>query len=434
MLSTSGLGVGPITVPPYDISANVRFTLGPGCSRFDYGHGGPGGPVNAPPTAVADARPTTVEAGELVTFDGSGSSDDQQTANELTYAWDLDGDGSFETPGQIVTHSYNIAGDYTAKLRVTDAGNLSATDTVTIHVNGADPCPPFTATGSYGNGFDVATDGWSVNTPVNGLPTSLPWQVTTDPLAHGGTKSFSSDATTLDIKDDRLVSPPVDLSSSSQLSFWHRYGFESGFDGGVLEVSTDGGTTWGDVLAGGGSFAQGGYDGSISTEYSSPIAGRSAWTAVDFTGAANPMTKVIVNLGAYAGNDVKVRFRLAADPAGVGSLPGAGWWIDDVQFTNLVEPATCANNAPFAIDDEASTTTGNSVTVNVIGNDRDPDGDALTVTNVTAASHGSTVNNHDGTVTYTPAVSFSGSDTFGYTISDGRGGTASTTVTIYVDP
>src|SRR6185436_15490390 len=169
----------------------------------------------------------------------------------------------FETPGQIVTHSYSIAGDYTAKLRVTDAGNLSDTDTVTIHVNGAEPCPPFTPTGEYSNGFENGSAGWAVQTPVNGLPTSLPWQVTTDPLTHGGAKSFSSDATTLDVKDDRLVSPEVDLSSQSQLIFWHRYGFEPGFDGGVLEVSENGGA-WTDVLEGGGTFSVGGYDGTIS--------------------------------------------------------------------------------------------------------------------------------------------------------------------------
>ena len=38
------------------------------------------------------------------------------------------------------------------------------------------------------------------------------------------------------------------------LKFWHRYQFEDGFDGGAVEVSTDGGATWVDVLAGGGNF------------------------------------------------------------------------------------------------------------------------------------------------------------------------------------
>jgi len=422
VLNTSGLDVGPIPSGQYNISANVRFTLGSGCARFDYGHGGPGGPVNAPPTPVADARPLTVNAGEPVTFDGSGSSDDRQAPNDLTYAWDLDGDSTFETSGAVVTHTYNTAGDHTATLRVTDADGLSDTDTVTIHVNGVEPCPPFTNTGSYANDFEGATDGWSVTTAVNNIPTSLPWGLRPDPLANSGANSYASDATTLDLKDDRLVSPAFDLSSQSQLTFWHRYGFEAGFDGGVLEVSEDG-ADWHDVLDGGGSFAEGGYDGSISTGYGSPIAGRAAWTSIDPSTMPTTMSKVVVNVGAFAGSNVRFRFRLGADEISVpGSLPGAGWWIDDVSVSKLVEVATCSNNAPLANDDEATTTTGTPVTINVLGNDGDPDGDTVSVSSVGAAAHGTTHDNGDGTVTYTPSSGYAGSDGFDYTVSDGRGG------------
>jgi len=433
VLRTSGLGVGPVTVPPYDISADVRFTLGPGCARFDYGHGGSGGPVNAPPTAVADARPLTVQTGEVVTFDGSGSFDDHQTAADLTYAWDLDGNGTFETPGQIATHTFTTAGAHTATLRVTDADGLSDTDTVTVTVQGVEPCPTFTGTGSYSIDFEGATTGWVDDPAVTPIPASVTWRVPpTDPLAHSGTKSFFSDAATLDVKDDRLVSPAVDLSSTSKLIFWHRYGFESAFDGGVLEISSDGGTTWTDVLEGGGSFAEGGYDGSISTEFGSAIAGRGAWTNAAADGALNPMTRVVANLGAFAGNDVKVRFRLVTDTLGAGSLPGAGWWIDDVSFTNLLEPSTCADNPPLAVDDTATTTTGTPVTINVVANDGDPDGDTISVSAAGDPPHGSTVNNHDGTVTYTPDAGYAGSDGFSYTISDGRGGSDTANVAVTV--
>jgi hypothetical protein len=53
------------------------------------------------------------------------------------------------------------------------------------------------------------------------------------------------------------------------------------------------------------------------------------------------MSKVEVNLGAFAGLDVRVRFRLACDPFIAGSEPGVGWWIDDVQFTNTVAEGFC---------------------------------------------------------------------------------------------
>jgi immune inhibitor A len=110
-----------------NLRGNVQFTLGGGCAPYDYGY--EGGNFNAPPTAVAQARPTTVTAGEEVTFDASASTDD---AAGLTYAWDF-GDGSAAT-GEVAHHSYSTAGTKVATLRVTDAGGLTAEDTVTITV------------------------------------------------------------------------------------------------------------------------------------------------------------------------------------------------------------------------------------------------------------------------------------------------------------
>jgi hypothetical protein len=72
------------------------------------------------------------------------------------------------------------------------------------------------------------------------------------------------------------------------------------------------------------------------------------------------------------------------------------------------------------------------VTIPVLANDSDPDGDTLTVTSATQGEHGASVVNGDGTIAYTPAAGFTGTDTFTYTISDGRGGTATATVTLSV--
>jgi len=139
------------------------------------------------------------------------------------------------------------------------------------------------------------------------------------------------------------VTPPQKLSSTSHLIFCHRFQFEDGFDGGALEVSTDGGATWVDVVAGGGSFVSGGYNGSISGSFGSPIASRPAWTGGDATAA---MTRVEVDLGAFAGLDRLVRFRLAADRLAVGSQPGVGWFVDDIQFTNTLAEAPCPTPTP----------------------------------------------------------------------------------------
>jgi YD repeat-containing protein len=92
-----------------------------------------------------------------------------------------------------------------------------------------------------------------------------------------------------------------------------------------------------------------------------------------------------------------------------------------------------ANQPPSAANDTATVTTGSSVTISVLGNDSDPDGDALTVTSASGATKGTTSITSGGTaVLYTPNAGQSGTDTFTYTISDGRGGTASAAVTVTI--
>jgi fibronectin type 3 domain-containing protein len=90
------------------------------------------------------------------------------------------------------------------------------------------------------------------------------------------------------------------------------------------------------------------------------------------------------------------------------------------------------NSPPVAADDTATTPQGQAVTVNVTANDTDPDGDALTVTSVTQPAGGSAAIVSASSVRYTPNSGFHGTDAFNYTISDGRGGTASATVTVTV--
>jgi VCBS repeat-containing protein len=85
------------------------------------------------------------------------------------------------------------------------------------------------------------------------------------------------------------------------------------------------------------------------------------------------------------------------------------------------EPSTGDNFfAPQAIYDPIATDMETAVTLDVSANDTDLDGnlDATSVVIVQSASHGSVVNNGDGTVTYTPDVGWYGGDTIVYNISD----------------
>ena len=88
------------------------------------------------------------------------------------------------------------------------------------------------------------------------------------------------------------------------------------------------------------------------------------------------------------------------------------------------------NAPPKAVADRAVTVPDTPVIIAVLANDSDPDGDPLTITDVTQGANGTVVNNGGATVTYTPTSLFNGWDRFFYTISDGNGGTATAVVRV----
>ena len=95
---------------------------------------------------------------------------------------------------------------------------------------------------------------------------------------------------------------------------------------------------------------------------------------------------------------------------------------------------TPVNDAPIARDDTASTPINTAVDVAVLGNDRDPDGDALTVSNASLVdpTQGAVTVNPDGSLRFTPAANFTGNATISYTITDPSGATAIATVSVVV--
>lgn len=105
---------------------------------------------------------------------------------------------------------------------------------------------------------------------------------------------------------------------------------------------------------------------------------------------------------------------------------------DTATVTVTVYEEVGENNDPTAVNDAEETDQGVAVTVDVLANDSDIDGDSLSVASVSQGSNGSVVINADDTVTYAPNAGFSGSDVFSYVVSDGNGGTATATVTITV--
>ncbi len=93
------------------------------------------GPVA--PVAVATATPQTGDAPLAVRLDGSGSFD--QDGSIVSHAWDF-GDGS-QGSGAVVDHTYSSVGIYTAVLTVTDTQGLSASQSVQIQATAPNLLP-----------------------------------------------------------------------------------------------------------------------------------------------------------------------------------------------------------------------------------------------------------------------------------------------------
>ncbi len=106
-----------------------------------------------------------------------------------------------------------------------------------------------------------------------------------------------------------------------------------------------------------------------------------------------------------------------------------------IMVTITVSGGSGGNHPPQGSADSYSVNAGQTLTVSapgVLGNDTDPDGDPLSAALVSGASHGTASLNGDGSFSYTPAASFTGTDSFTYTVSDGQASDGPITVMITV--
>jgi hypothetical protein len=143
--------------------------------------------------------------------------------------------------------------------------------------------------------------------------------------------------------------------------------------------------------------------------------------------------------GVLSGTPPDLTYTPASNYYGPDSLT---FEVDDghLQSSSAVVSITVnpVNDSPVAGDDSVSTNANTPLllsTSTLLSNDSDADGDSLTITSVqqTASTHGSAAL-AGGDVQYVPTSGFVGTASFGYTISDGHGGTGNATVTIAVLP
>jgi hypothetical protein len=160
--------------------------------------------------------------------------------------------------------------------------------------------------------------------------------------AHSGSYSFHATDVS-NVSDQRLESVDVPLPATPgiRLEFWNWQEMEARsdgcFDGGILEVSTNGGATWTQLPST--VMQTDPYDGDISTCCSNPLADLDAWC-----GDHQDWLLSVVDLDAYAGQTVRIRFRLGTD----SSVSREGWYVDDVR---IITPSDCATWSPDVFAD-----------------------------------------------------------------------------------
>ena len=144
-----------------------------------------------------------------------------------------------------------------------------------------------------------------------------------------------------------LTSPllvPGPVETPSVLSFWSwRDNLESTFDGGAVEISIDGGTSWTKLPLTPSYPATFGSDSSSCANTNSPPA-RAGFTGNDIAWQG----PYAADLTPYAGIPSRIRFAFGTDPA----VTSTGWYVDDVAVTNTSQPTACT--AGGAVVDEVS--------------------------------------------------------------------------------
>ena len=194
--------------------------------------------------------------------------------------------------------------------------------------------------GTFADGADGAPD----------LAMGSLWSISSA-RAHAGTKSYFADGVPTSTCS-ALTTPTLVLGSMSMpsvLTFWSfRDSLESGYDGGVVEISTDGGANWTKLTP------SPAYPASFATDSLSCAATTQAPSQMGFTGT-DPAWQgpYSVSLFAYAEQTVQLRFSFGTDPAGTS----VGWYVDDVQVTNVSRASACTPT-PAVVPEVSSAASG----------------------------------------------------------------------------
>ena len=191
---------------------------------------------------------------------------------------------------------------------------------------------------TFTENFDSATaptfpSGWTASAEQNGTI----FTSSTNTADSAPNSAFALDPTTVG-GGTSLTSPQIPINASAAtLTFRNRYNTEAGWDGGVLEISIDGGP-FQDILTAGGGFLQNGYNSTLGESTNNPLNNRAAWS-----GNSNGFITTIVRFpAAAAGKNVQLRWRFGADDNTTAGGANPGWNVDTISVAGQYACSTFA--------------------------------------------------------------------------------------------
>ncbi|MCJ8270495.1 MAG: tandem-95 repeat protein, partial [Psychrosphaera sp.] len=369
-------------------------------------------PVNDLPIAVADTASTAEDTSVIITV-LTNDSDPEGDPLTVTAASATNGSTSVKSDFTIsYIPNSNFHGTDTISYTLDDGNAGSSTGTVTVTVTSVNDVPVAVNDAITGNeDARIIVDVLANDTDADGDALTVTAVTTTN-----GTVSVQSD-------QSLEVLANIDFNGTVTISYTISDG--------------QGGTASASVVV------------TVTPVNDNPkpvadTASTSANTLVNITVLSNDLdpdgdTLTISAASATNGTTAVVSAGTSIDYTPNNSFTGVdtiNYDVDDgnggtASSTVTVTVTAVPNNNPVANPDTATAIEDTLLNINVLSNDTDVDSDTLSVTNATA-SNGAVTIKSDQTLDYVPNVNFNGADTINYDISDGRSGTASSTVALSV--
>lgn len=280
------------------------------------------------------ANPSPAETGGLLEYTLEVVNDTLDTLTGVTVTDEVPANTTY-VQGSATCGGTENNGIVTLPLGTMNSGD-STTCTFQVQVNG---CLSSTLS-LFADDMENGANQWTVSHGAG----STDWLLNNSNPHSGSSAWFATDVGTS--SDQYLVmSSPVTVTGiNPKLSFWHHYNTEFYYDGGVVEISTDGGMNWEDL---GPKMTQNGYNALILTG-DSPIGYRYA-----FSGYRGGYVETVVDLSIYHGQNVQIRFRMATDTSGSAN----GWYVDDVKIMTEVSISNTACVSTNEGDSDCTTVT-----------------------------------------------------------------------------